>query len=206
MKYIYTLPQLPYEFGALEPYVDALTMEIHHDGHHKAYVDNLNAALQNDVNLQNKSLDWLVQNYSQIQDQQLATAIRNNGGGHWNHTFFWNIMAKNGGGLPKGKLAESLKKKFENFEAFQSQFNNSAKKVFGSGWAWLCVDTNGELVIVNTINQDNPITQGLKPVIGLDVWEHAYYLKYRNKRPDYINAWWNVVNWEQAEQNYIESI
>lgn len=206
MKYIYTLPALPYDFGALEPYIDALTMEVHHDGHHKAYVDNLNAALENHSDLQSKTLDSLLMSLSQIKDEQLRTAIRNNGGGHSNHSFFWKIMKKNGGGLPKGILQDDIKNKFGSFEAFQNQFNNTAKKVFGSGWAWLSVDKNGELVISSTKNQDTPISENMYPILGLDVWEHAYYLKYQNKRPDYINAWWHVINWEQVLENYAKII
>lgn len=201
MKYKYILPPLPYDFGALEPYIDAKTMEIHHDGHHKAYVDNLNAALENNSDLQSKTLDDLLKNLDKIQDIALKTAVRNNGGGHYNHSFFWKIMQK-GGSQPKGLILEAIKNKFNTFEAFQNDFNNASKKVFGSGWAWLSVDNKGELVISSMPNQDCPISVNLSPVMGLDVWEHAYYLKYQNKRVDYISAWWHVLNWEQIEQNY----
>lgn len=202
MKYKYTLPPLPYNFGALEPYIDAMTMEVHHDGHHKAYVDNLNAALEKHPELQNNSLEDLLKNLNFIKDADLKTAVRNNGGGHYNHSMFWTLMKKNGGGIPKGPIAEAIKKKFDSFENFQDKFNLAAKKVFGSGWAWLVVEDNGDINIVSSPNQDNPITQNKMPIFGLDVWEHAYYLKYQNKRPDYINAWWHVVNWDQVEENY----
>lgn len=205
LEYKYTLPPLPYAFGALEPYIDALTMEIHHDGHHKAYVDNLNAALEKHADLQSKTLEHLLTHLDNIKDTELRTAIKNNGGGHINHSFFWKIMKK-GGSVPKGMVLDAIKEKFESFDAFQNQFNVTAKKVFGSGWAWLCVDKNSELLITHTANQDTPLSQGFYPVLGLDVWEHAYYLKYHNKRPDYINAWWNVINWEQIEENYRELV
>ena len=206
LKYKYTLPPLPYDFGALEPYIDAQTMEIHHDGHHQTYVDNLNAALEGQPDLQAKSLDELLQNLNQISNIELRNAIKNNGGGHYNHSMFWKLMKKNGGGLPKGKMGEAINKKFGNFETFKDQFNTAAKKVFGSGWAWLILEKNGDLNISSLPNQDNPMSEGKTPIFGLDVWEHAYYLKYKNKRPDYINAWWNVTNWEQIEENYIKAL
>lgn len=200
-NYPYTLPALPYDFGALEPYIDALTMEIHHDKHHEAYINNLNKALEKYPDLQKKSLHDLLTHLEQL-PEVVRTAIRNNGGGHENHSFFWTLMAKNGGGEPKGKLADVIAKKFGTFEAFQNEFNTAAKSRFGSGWAWLVINKAGNPEVTSTANQDSPLSVGSVPIIGLDVWEHAYYLKYQNKRPDYINAWWHVVNWETAYGNY----
>lgn len=197
----YKLPPLPYEFDALEPYIDALTMEIHYTKHHQAYVNNLNKAVENYPELQNRNLSELLKDLSALPDP-VRIAIRNQGGGDFNHSMFWPLMKKNGGGQPKGKLAEAIKDIFQDFSRFQEEFNTAAKGVFGSGWAWLCIDTDGKLLITSTPNQDNPISKGYQPVLGLDVWEHAYYLKYQNRRPDYIAAWWHVVNWDQAEDNY----
>lgn len=196
------LPPLPYAFDALEPYIDARTMELHHDGHHKAYVDNLNKALAPYPELQEVSIMELLWNLESL-PEEIQTAVRNNGGGHYNHSFFWPIMKKNGGGKPKGKIAEEIQKSFGSFEKFQEEFNASAKSVFGSGWAWLVLDADGKPVISTTTNQDVVLFEGDIPVLGLDVWEHAYYLKYTNKRVDYINAWWNVVDWDQVEENYL---
>ena len=196
----FTLDPLPYANDALEPHIDAQTMEIHHDRHHNAYVTNLNNAV-NGTEHEGKSLDELLKNVG-----SLPMAVRNNGGGHWNHTFFWNILAPNGGGQPVGQLAEAISQKFGSFEALKEEFAKAATTRFGSGWAWLIVDETGDLAVTSTPNQDNPLMDVAdkkgKPVLGLDVWEHAYYLKYQNKRPDYITAWWNVVNWSAAEQNY----
>lgn len=197
---MFTLPKLPYEFGALEPYIDAMTMEIHHDKHHQAYVDNLNKALEKAPEWQGKSLETLLTSLNQL-PEEIRGAVRNNGGGHFNHSAFWLMLAKNGGGEPKGSVGTGIKKDFGSFAAFQEQFNAAAKSVFGSGWAWLVIAPNGQYKIVASPNQDNPITQGLQPILGLDVWEHAYYLKYQNRRPDYINAWWHVINWEQVQEN-----
>lgn len=197
---MFTLPKLPYEFGALEPYIDAMTMEIHHDKHHQAYVDNLNKALEKAPEWQNKSLETLLTSLDQL-PEAIRVAVKNNGGGHLNHSAFWLMLSKKGGGEAQGLVGDSIKKEFGSFAAFQEQFNAAAKGVFGSGWAWLVIAPNGQYKIVSTPNQDNPITQGLQPILGLDVWEHAYYLKYQNKRPDYINAWWHVINWEQVYQN-----
>jgi Fe-Mn family superoxide dismutase len=198
----YILPPLPYNFGALEPYVDALTMEIHHDQHHQTYVDNLNAAIEKYPELAKIPLDKLLIDLEFV-PAEIRTTIRNHGGGTYNHNFFWQIMSPKGGGAPNGPLIDLIKQRFGNFETFQTQFNNTAKSVFGSGWAWLVVDAQGELQIMSTINQDTPIMFNARPVLGLDVWEHAYYLKYQNRRPDYISAWWHIVNWEQATENYL---
>lgn len=198
----YILPPLPYSFGALEPYVDALTMEIHHDRHHQAYIDNLNAAIEKYPELAKIPLDKLLIDLEFV-PAEIRTTIRNHGGGTYNHNFFWQIMSPKGGGVPNGPLVDLIKQRFDNFETFQNQFNNTAKSVFGSGWAWLVVDAQGELQIMPTLNQDTPIMFNARPVLGLDVWEHAYYLKYQNRRPDYISAWWQIVNWEQATENYL---
>lgn len=197
----YKLPPLPYSYDALEPYIDAKTMEIHYTKHHQGYVNNLNKAVENYTELQNRDLGELLKDLSALPDP-VRTAIRNQGGGDFNHSMFWLLMKKNGGGQPKGLLAEAIQKIFQDFSAFQEEFNTAAKGVFGSGWAWLCIDSQGKLLVTSTPNQDNPISKSYQPVIGLDVWEHAYYLKYQNRRPDYIGAWWHVVNWDQAEENY----
>lgn len=190
----FTLPELPYDFAALEPHVDARTMEIHHDKHHAAYVNNLNAAIK-DTEHAGKSLEALMANIS-----KLPAAIRNNGGGHWNHSMFWEIMAPNAGGEPTGELADKINQAFGSFDEMKKQFAQAAATRFGSGWAWLCADSNGDLFITSTPNQDNPLMDVAekmgKPLLGLDVWEHAYYLHYQNRRPDYVSAWWNVVNWK----------
>lgn len=201
----HVLPPLPYAFDALEPYIDARTMEIHHDRHHKAYVDNLNAALSKYPELQQISIMELLWNLESL-PEEIQTAVRNNGGGHYNHSFFWQIMKKDGGGKPKGKIGEEITKAFGSFEAFQEQFNQAAKTVFGSGWAWLVLDAEGNPTITTTANQDTPLYEGDIPVLGLDVWEHAYYLKYQNKRVDYIAAWWHVIDWDMVEENYRGSI
>jgi Fe-Mn family superoxide dismutase len=197
---MFTLPRLPYDFGALEPYIDAMTMEIHHDKHHQAYVDNLNKAVEQVPALQGKSLEELLTSLDKI-PESVRNAVRNHGGGHLNHSAFWLMLAKNGGGQPRGIVGDEIVKQFGSFQAFQDQFNLAAKSVFGSGWAWLVIAPNGQYKIMTTPNQDNPVTQGMHPILGLDVWEHAYYLKYQNRRPDYINAWWHVINWEQVYEN-----
>jgi Fe-Mn family superoxide dismutase len=198
---MFKLPQLPYSYDALEPYIDAKTMEIHYTKHHQAYVNNLNDAVKDHPALQKKSLHDLI-TMADTLPAELAKKIKDNAGGHFNHSFFWPIMKKNGGGQPKGKVAQLIKQKFGSFEKCQEDFNAAAKKVFGSGWAWLAIDKEGKLVGVSTPNQDAILIAGLQPIFGLDVWEHAYYLKYQNRRPDYINAWWNVINWNQVEENY----
>lgn len=200
--YPYQLPPLGYDCGALEPYIDALTMEIHHDRHHQAYVNNVNAALEKYPDLQKKTLQELLQSLDQLPDA-VRTAVQNNGGGHENHSFFWTLMKKNAHGRPVGKVAEGISKGWHSFEAFQNDFNTAAKTRFGSGWAWLSVDHRSEeLVVSSTANQDTPLSDGKTPILGLDVWEHAYYLQYQNKRPDYINAWWHVIDWDRVEEYY----
>jgi len=197
----FTLPPLPYPTNALEPHIDAQTMEIHHGKHHAAYVNNLNAALEKAPELQGKSLDDLLKNLSEV-PESVRTAVRNNGGGHWNHSMFWQVMAPNAGGAPTGKLADAINSSFGDFEKFKEQFNAAGAARFGSGWAWLVKD-GGKLAIVSTPNQDNPIMDGKPaPLLGLDVWEHAYYLKYQNRRPDYMKAWWNVVNWAEVAKRF----
>ena len=196
----FSLPDLPYAPTALEPHIDARTMEIHHGKHHAAYVNNLNAAVQGTEH-EGKSLEELF-----AQMSKLPPAIRNNGGGHWNHSLFWHLMSPSGGGAPEGELAEAINAAFGSFDEFKKQFADAAAKRFGSGWAWLCVGADGKLFISSTPNQDNPLMdladQKGQPVLGLDVWEHAYYLHYQNRRPDYVTAWWNVVNWDEASRLY----
>ena len=196
----FELAPLPYASDALEPFIDKTTMEIHHGKHHQAYVTNLNNAV-NGTELANLSIEQLITNISKY-----PVAVRNNGGGHWNHTFFWNILKKNEGGKPTGSLAAAIDKKFGSFDAFKEEFTKAATTRFGSGWAWLIVDASGELAVTSTPNQDNPLMDIAEkkgtPVLGLDVWEHAYYLKYQNKRPDYIGAFWNVINWDAANQHF----
>ena len=195
----HVVPPLPYAFDALEPYIDKLTMEIHHDKHHGAYVANLNKALEGHADLQALSIEDLLTRLDRVPENIRAT-VRNNGGGHMNHSMFWKIMKKGGGGEPKGQLAEAIRSSFGSFADFKTKFSQAGVTRFGSGWAWLLMK-DGKLAIDSTPNQDNPVMNGAKPVMGLDVWEHSYYLKYQNKRPDYIEAWWNVVNWEEIERN-----
>ena len=196
----FTLPALPYDFTALEPHIDAKTMEIHHGKHHQTYVNNLNAAIEKAPELASKSLDDLMRNVNKL-PEAVRTAIRNNGGGHWNHSMFWQIMAPKAGGEPGGNLASAIKNAFGDFAKFREQFSAAGVGRFGSGWAWL-INTGGKLSITSTPNQDNPLMDGQKAIMGLDVWEHAYYLKYQNRRPDYIQAWWNVVNWKEIEKRF----
>ena len=194
------LPPLPYAFDALEPHIDAQTMEIHHDRHHATYVNNLNAALEGHADLQAKSVEELISNLDAV-PEAIRTAVRNNGGGHANHTLFWEILSPNGGGAPSGALADAINAAFGSFDNFKAEFTKAATGRFGSGWAWLVVD-NGKLAVTSTPNQDSPLMEGKTPILGLDVWEHAYYLKYQNKRPDYINAFWNIVNWDEVSKRY----
>lgn len=199
------LPPLPYAYDALEPYIDAQTMEIHHTKHHAAYVNGLNAALEKYPDLQDKSVEELLRNIKNI-PADIQTAVRNQGGGHANHSLFWTIMAPNAGGTPQGKLAEAILKAFGSFEAFKEEFTKAAMGRFGSGWAWLVVDKDRNLKVISTPNQDSPLMDGLTPILGLDVWEHAYYLKYQNRRADYVQAFWNVINWEAVKANYEKAI
>jgi Fe-Mn family superoxide dismutase len=198
----FSLPPLPYSADALEPHIDKMTMEIHHGKHHNAYVTNLNKALESAPNLANKTVEELLANNCAIVPDNIKTAVRNNGGGHINHSMFWTIMAPKGGGQPGGKLADAIKSAFGGFDPFKEKFNNAGATRFGSGWAWLVKDGAGKLDIISTANQDSPIMEGKFPVMGLDVWEHAYYLKYQNRRPDYMAAWWNVVNWAEIEKRF----
>lgn len=197
---IHTLPELNYAYDALEPHIDARTMEIHHTKHHQAYINNLNNAIEG-TDLADKNLEEVFTNMSQH-----SVAVRNNGGGHWNHTLFWEILSPNGGGKPGGKLLSAIEEKFESFDKFQEEFNKAAATRFGSGWAWLIVDESGELQVTSTPNQDNPLMDVADvkgtPILGIDVWEHAYYLHYQNRRPDYVKAFWNVINWADVEKRY----
>lgn len=195
------LPALPYEFAALEPHIDAMTMEIHHDRHHATYVNNLNAAIEGKAELESKTIEELLRDINSV-PENIRTAVRNNGGGHHNHSLFWTILSPNGGGAPTGAIADAITEKFGTFDKFKEEFNKAATTRFGSGWAWLVLDQNKELMIYSTPNQDSPLMDGNTPVLGLDVWEHAYYLKYQNKRPDYISAFWNVVNWDEVNNRY----
>jgi Fe-Mn family superoxide dismutase len=199
----FTLPPLPYDFAALEPHIDAKTMEIHHGKHHQTYVNNLNAAIEKAPELASKSLDDLMRSVNNV-PEAVRTAVRNNGGGHWNHSMFWQIMAPKAGGEPGGNLGAAIKSAFGDFAKFREQFSAAGVGRFGSGWAWL-INNGGKLSITSTPNQDNPLMEGQKAVMGLDVWEHAYYLKYQNRRPDYITAWWNVVNWKEVEKRFSQS-
>ena len=204
----FTLPNLPYGLDALEPHIDAKTMEIHHGKHHAAYVNNLNKALEGKKDLESKSIEQLILKLSAV-PEDIRSAVRNNGGGHYNHSLFWTLLSAKGGGAPRGKLAEAVNKGFGSFDAFKQQFTAAAVSRFGSGWAWVCVNQE-KLTIGSTPNQDNPIMdiadfKGV-PIIGLDVWEHAYYLKYQNRRPDYIAAFWNIINWDAVSQRYEQAL
>jgi superoxide dismutase, Fe-Mn family len=196
----YTLPDLPYAHDALEPHIDKATMEIHHGKHHNTYVQNANGALEGKSDLESMSVEELLQNMDKVPDD-IKTAVRNNAGGHANHSLFWQIMSPNGGGEPTGELGDAINAKFGDFSSFKDKFKAAATGRFGSGWAWLVVD-NGEIDIISTPNQDSPLMDGKTPILGLDVWEHAYYLNYQNRRPDYIDAWWNVVNWDEVAKRY----
>jgi Fe-Mn family superoxide dismutase len=197
----FSLPPLPYEPAALEPHIDQATMEIHHGRHHNAYVTNLNKALESAPELAGKTIEELLADNLALVPDSIKAAVRNNGGGHYNHSLFWTLMSPQGGGVPTGPLAEAIDQTFGSFDAFKEKFTAAAIARFGSGWAWLVKSGTG-LEIVSTPNQDTPIMEGKTPILGIDVWEHAYYLKYQNKRPDYVAAWFSVVNWEQASQNF----
>ena len=197
----FTVPDLPYAYDALEPTIDKETMTLHHDKHHAAYVNNLNAAIEKHPELGSKSAEELIKNLNAV-PEDIRPAVRNNGGGHVNHSMFWTIMAPNAGGAPSGALADAIKSAFGDLETFKTQFNDAGVKQFGSGWAWLVLTADGKLQITSTPNQDNPMSAGHYPVMGNDVWEHAYYLKYQNRRPDYLKAWWNVVNWDAVAKRF----
>ena len=197
----YELPPLPYDYSALEPYIDTQTMQLHHDKHHQAYVTAVNNALKDQSQFASLSLEELMRRINEV-PESIRTIVRNNGGGHINHTMFWQIMKPNGGGEPTGAIASAIQSAFGSFDAFKTAFNDAGVKRFGSGWAWLILDSSGKLQITSTANQDSPYMDGNYPVMGNDVWEHAYYLKYQNRRPDYLNAWWNVVNWDEISRRY----
>jgi superoxide dismutase, Fe-Mn family len=197
----FTVPPLPYASDALEPHIDKMTMEIHHDKHHGAYVTNLNKALESTPSLTSKSIEELLANSCAIVPESIRAAVRNNGGGHINHSMFWKIMKPGGGGPPVGNLAQAINSTFGGFDSFKEKMNQAGATRFGSGWAWL-VKTDGKLDIYSTANQDSPVMEGKYPVMGIDVWEHAYYLKYQNRRPDYLAAWWNTVNWAEVEERF----
>ena len=197
----FTLPTLPYATDALEPSIDKMTMEIHHGKHHSAYVTNLNKALESAPALANKTVEELLANNGAIVPEAIRTAVRNNGGGHINHSMFWKIMKPGGGGQPVGNVAQAINSTFGSFDAFKEKMNQAGATRFGSGWAWL-VKTGGKIDVYSTANQDSPVMEGKYPVMGIDVWEHAYYLKYQNRRPDYLSAWWSVVNWSEIEERF----
>jgi Fe-Mn family superoxide dismutase len=197
----FEVPPLPYDYNALEPYIDEETMHLHHDKHHAAYVNNANTALEKYPDLQNKSAEELLRDLSSV-PEDIRTAIRNNAGGHANHTMFWQTMGPNAGGEPTGAIADAINQTFGSFDAFKQQFNDAGTKRFGSGWVWLVRGAGGQLQIMSTPNQDSPLMEGLVPIMGNDVWEHAYYLKYQNRRPEYLNAWWNVVNWNEVNMRF----
>lgn len=199
------LPKLKYEYNALEPYIDETTMTIHHTKHHATYINNLNAALEKYPDLQEKSAEDLVKDLNAV-PEDIRTAVRNNGGGHYNHSLFWQLMGPNKGGNPTGDLGKAIDDKFGSFDKFKEEFGKAAATRFGSGWAWLIVNKNNELEVVSTANQDTPVSDGAKPVLALDVWEHAYYLKYQNRRPDYVGSWWSVVDWDYASELYKDAI
>jgi len=196
----FEVPPLPYDYNALEPYIDTQTMQLHHDKHHAAYVNNLNNAVAN-TEFANTNVEDIVKQINRVPDN-IRTAVQNNAGGHANHSMFWLIMKQNGGGQPSGELANAINQAFGSFDQFKAAFNDAGTKRFGSGWAWLVLDQSGKLSVISTANQDSPLMNGLYPVMGNDVWEHAYYLKYQNRRPDYLAAWWNVVNWDEVARRY----
>ena len=197
----FEVPPLPYDYNALEPYIDTQTMQLHHDKHHAAYVNNLNNALQNQSQLASWTVEDLVRRINEV-PESIRTAVRNNAGGHVNHSMFWQIMKPNGGGEPTGELGSAIQQAFGSFDQFKAAFNDAGVKRFGSGWTWLVLDRSGKLQVISTANQDSPMMDGMFPVMCNDVWEHAYYLKYQNRRPDYLAAWWNVVNWDEIAHRY----
>lgn len=197
----FKLPELEYAYNGLEPYIDAMTMETHHSKHHQAYVDNLNKALEGHEQFQEMDIEEILKSLDQL-PEEIRTAVRNNGGGHYNHTLFWKVMSPEGGGNPEGELAKKIDEDLGGFDKFKEEFKKAALGQFGSGWAWLVLKSDGKLAIEPSPNQDNPISKGYKPIIGIDVWEHAYYLKYKNKRADYIDSWWNVVDWKKVSERF----
>jgi Fe-Mn family superoxide dismutase len=199
----FELPPLPYAYDALEPYIDVQTMQLHHDKHHATYVTNLNNALKGH-DFENLPVEQVIRRLNEV-PESVRTVVRNNGGGHLNHSMFWQIMKPNGGGQPAGELASAITSTFGSFDAFKTAFNDAGVKRFGSGWAWLAADRSGKLQVISTANQDSPLIDGLYPVMGNDVWEHAYYLKYQNRRPEYLGAWWNVVNWDEIAKRYAQA-
>lgn len=201
----FKLPPLPYDYNALEPHIDAATMQFHHDKHHAGYVKNLNEAVNKYPQLKSKSAEELISDLNSV-PEDIRTTVRNNGGGHVNHTMYWKIMSPNGGGEPTGAIATAIRETFGSFDAFKQQFNDAGNKRFGSGWAWLVRTKDGKLQITSTPNQDSPIKEGNYPILGNDVWEHAYYLKYQNKRADYLTAWWNVVNWNEVNKRFEQAM
>ena len=201
LKYPYELPDLPYDFDALAPSIDARTMEIHHDRHHQGYTNNLNAALSGSSSAQNLTIIELLSNLDGL-PENIRIAVRNNGGGYFNHALFWEVMSPEGGGQPSGELLQAIESQFDSFDNFKNQFSAAAGSVFGSGWAWLVRNSEGELEIVQTANQDTPLAQGAQPILNIDVWEHAYYLNYQNRRGDYVSSFWNVVDWAKVEDNF----
>ncbi len=201
---VFMLPPLTYAYNALEPHIDATTMKFHHDKHHAAYVKNLNAAVAKYPQLKTKTVEELLLNLTTL-PKDIQTIVRNNGGGHLNHSMFWQLMGPKGGGAPTGAIAAAINSNFGSFDKFKTQFNEAGTKVFGSGWVWLARSKDRKLQIISTPNQDNPITQGLYPIMGNDVWEHAYYLKYQNRRPEYLSAWWNVINWAEVNRRFAKS-
>ena len=198
---MFTLPDLPYGYNALEPHIDEETMKIHHDKHHKAYMDKLNTALEGHPELSGKSIEELLSNLDAV-PEDIRTAVRNNGGGYYHHSLFWEMMSADGG-KPEGEIAKAIDETFGSFDSFKEQLTNAATTLFGSGWAWLTKDKDGKLSILTTQNQDSPVSSGLTPLLGIDVWEHAYYLKYQNRRPEFIEAWWNVVNFQYANDKFV---
>jgi Fe-Mn family superoxide dismutase len=200
----HTLPPLPYPYEALEPHIDTQTMQIHHDKHHQTYVTNLNNALKEQPDLQSKSVEQLLKDIETV-PEGIRTAVRNNGGGHHNHTLFWEIMTPGGAKEPSGELATAIQQAFGTVDDLKAKVNDAATKRFGSGWGWLVTDAAGKLEVISTANQDSPLMEGRTPILGVDVWEHAYYLKYQNKRPDYLGAWWNTVNWDKVAENYAKA-
>ena len=200
----YQLPPLPYDYNALEPHIDEQTMHLHHDKHHQAYVDNLNKAIQGQAQFENLPIEDLLRRINEV-PADIRTAVQNNGGGHANHSMYWQIMKPNGGGTPTGELADAINSTFGSFDNFKTAFNDAGTKRFGSGWAWLVLGQDGKLAVISTANQDSPLMSGQFPIMGNDVWEHAYYLKYQNRRADYLNAWWNVVNWDEVARRYSQA-